>query len=73
MTIKITDNLGNYAEASDDGGSAEDSAGVAVATLLKDSPDCNVVLVTRVTSEGDALKAMQKVVDDANKEMGWGS
>jgi hypothetical protein len=68
--IKITDNLGNYAEASEE--DAEDSAGVAVAQLLKDSPHCTTIVVTRVKTEEELLNEFSQIMEETNQRM-WGS
>jgi hypothetical protein len=68
--IIITDNLGNYAEASIDT-SEEESAGVAVTTFLKDDPDCTTVVVTRKATQGDILLELEKIKDEFNERMGW--
>lgn len=68
--IKITDNLGNYAEASEE--NSEASAGVAVETMLKDSPHCTTIVVTRVKSEEELLNEFNEIMEETNKRM-WGS
>jgi len=65
--IRITDNLGNYAEADENGDSAEQSAGVAVTTLLADSPDCTTIVVTRMKTELELMEEMAEIMEETNK------
>jgi 3-deoxy-D-manno-octulosonic-acid transferase len=68
--ITITDNLGNYAEASTEV-SEEESAGTAVTTFLQDSPDCTLVIVTRKLNRGELQIEMEKMMAEFNEKMGW--
>jgi hypothetical protein len=69
--IRITDNLGNYAEAEDNAESEADSAAVAVRTLLEDSPECTTIVVTRLKTEADLLNEMNAIIEETSKRTGW--
>jgi hypothetical protein len=69
--IRITDNLGNWAEAEDNEETAEASAGVAVETLLKDSPHCTTIVVTRCKTEVDLMNEFNQIIEEASARM-WG-
>lgn len=67
MIFRITDNIGNEAEAD-----SPDAAALAVKTLLLDNPGTvNTVVVTSVTTAESLESVFNDIVAQANERMGF--